>query len=56
MSNILNQNVAALNLADYVKNNVEESSYKISNIPLGKPVHIKLVLRLLGRLITCLAE
>ena len=41
MSNILNQNVAALNLADYVKNNVKESSYKISNIPLGKPVYIK---------------
>jgi len=45
MSDILNQNVAALNLADYVKNNVEESSYKISNIPLGKPVYINNELR-----------
>lgn len=45
MSDILNQNVAALNLTDYVKKNVAESTYKLTNVPLGKPVHISHELR-----------
>ena len=45
MSDILGQNFAPQDPAKYIENSISEEGYKISNVPLGKPVFVSEVLR-----------